>query len=256
MTWKASRRWRGEVLLLGTLLVHALPCFVEVASSLGRFQGLRKLSLRAGSVIDIEDTGPLSRRAILQSPGSDEAIAAFKKKFPQVMASPNPNYLGTSCSESDLRRRFQALGESIGREEALGLATKEPLLLAMQEENLKASWEAFLDEVCMGNRAQALRVVRQRPVCLVGPAEGFKGKTLAEFEAVAGVEETFRPVGETLKEIGPQGLALGAAALGIAALEALGNKAKAQGAIEKEKRRSKDSTPTPFQQTSKSPPKT
>ncbi|CAK9110657.1 unnamed protein product [Durusdinium trenchii] len=192
----------------------ALCHFALLSAMLAR---LRKLSLRAGSVIDIEDTGPLSRRAILQSPGSDEAIAAFKKKFPQVMASPNPNYLGTSCSESDLRRRFQALGESIGREEALGLATKEPLLLAMQEENLKASWEAFLDEVCMGNRAQALRVVRQRPVCLVGPAEGFKGKTLAEFEAVAGVEETFR-----------------AAALGIAALEALGNKAKAPAGTEED----------------------
>ena len=41
-----------------------------------------------------------------------------------------PDYLGTSCSEADLRRRFQSLGETIGRQEALGLVLKEPLLLA------------------------------------------------------------------------------------------------------------------------------
>lgn len=163
-------------------------------------------------------------QAILLAPGSDEAIAAFKQKFPGVMAKSSPNYLGTPCSEEDLRRRFQALGETIGRDEALGLVLREPLLIAMQEENLRSSWQAML-EVAKQDRAEALRVVRKRPGCLIAPAEGFKGKTLADFEAVAQMEDVFRPATETLKEIGPEGVALGAAALGLAALGAMGAKA-------------------------------
>ena len=194
---------------------------------------------RLRSVIDLEDTGALARRGVLQTPGVDEAILAFRKKFPQVMASPNPSYLGTSCSEDDLRRRFQALGNTIGREEALSIATKEPLLLAMQEDNLKASWEALIEEVCAGDRLEALRLVRQRPVCLVAPADGFKGKSKAEFEAVAEAEDAFRPVTNTLKEIGPEGLALGAAALGVAALGAFASKgapAKAAKSFDKDRK--------------------
>lgn len=174
--------------------------------------------------------GPVSRRAlnearqgILLAPGSEEAIEAFRKKFPKVMAKERPEYLGTACSEQHLRRRFQNLADTIGREEALGLALTEPLLLAMQEENLRASWEAML-EVAKEDREAALRVVRRRPGCLIGPKEGFKGKTLAEFEAVADLDEAFRPATETLKELGPEGLALGAAAIGMAALGAMGQK--------------------------------
>jgi hypothetical protein len=45
----------------------------------------------------------------------------------QVMAKERPDYLGTACSEADLRRRFQSLGETLGREEALGLVLREML---------------------------------------------------------------------------------------------------------------------------------
>ena len=55
----------------------------------------------------------------------------------------------------------------------------------MQEENLKASWRALLEVAATDGRTaqEALEVVRQRPGCLIAPAEGFQGKTLAEFEA-------------------------------------------------------------------------
>ena len=50
------------------------------------------------------------------------------------------------------------------------------------------------------------------------------GKTLAEFEAVSQMEDAFRPATEALKDLGPEGVALGAAALGIAALGAMAEK--------------------------------
>jgi hypothetical protein len=53
-----------------------------------------------------------------------------------------------------------------------------PLLLAMQEGNLQASWQAMLDVAASDGRspAEALRVVRKRPGCLIAPAEEFKGQ--------------------------------------------------------------------------------
>lgn len=166
-------------------------------------------------------------------------MAAFRKKFPEVMAKERPDYLGTACSEADLRRRFQSLGETLGREEALGLVLREPLLLAMQERNLQASWKAMLDVAACDGRspAEALRVVRKRPGCLIAPAEEFKGKTLAEFEAVSQMEDAFRPATETLKDLGPEGVALGAAALGIAALGAMAEKKSLGSKGQKPKRR-------------------
>jgi hypothetical protein len=55
-------------------------------------------------------------------------------------------------------------------------------------------------------------------------AHASPGKTLAEFEAVSQMEDAFRPATETLKDLGPEGVALGAAALGIAALGAMAEK--------------------------------
>ena len=58
-----------------------------------------------------------------------------------------------------------------------------PLLLAMQERNLQASWKAMLDVAACDGRspAEALRVVRKRPGCLIAPAEEFKGQWPRDF---------------------------------------------------------------------------
>ncbi|CAK0812496.1 unnamed protein product [Prorocentrum cordatum] len=159
---------------------------------------------------------------VLQVPGTDEAVAAFRAKFPKVMEKPRPDYLGTSCTEPELRARFQALGalDGVGRDSALGLVLQEPLLLAMEAESLGATWEALV-RVAEGDRLEALRVARRRPQCLLSSAAGFEGKTLREFDAVADAADQFKPVTDTLQSIGPEGVAMGAAALGVAALGAL-----------------------------------
>lgn len=139
------------------------------------------------------------------------------------MAKSEPNYLGTPVSEDDLKRRFKAFASSIGCDDALDLVLGEPLLLAMQEENLQASFAALV-KVANGDRAQAFRVALKRPACLIAPASAFEGKTLAEFDAFAEAEDAFKPFTDSLKAIGPEGVAIGAAALGVAALGALASK--------------------------------
>jgi len=173
--------------------------------------------------VDVEDDR-WSRMAVLQVSGADDAVAAFTQKFPQVMSKAQPNYLGNPCGEPELRANFQALGLTIGRDEALDLVREEPLLLAMLPENLKSSWEAMLNDVARGDRNAALRVVRRRPTCLIAPADEFAGKTLKEFDAVSDATDAFKPVTDTLRDIGPEGVALGAAAFGVAALGALASK--------------------------------
>lgn len=216
-------RWRLWHVILG-LCCHRTLLTLFVPGS-RNVSGQRPALVRYAT--GNESPTPRPAQAILLTPGMEEAVEAFKKKFPQVMAKAKPDYLGTSCSEEDLRRRFQSLGQTIGRDEALGLVLGEPLLLAMQEENLKASWEAML-EVAKSDRLAALRVVRKRPGALIAPAAGFKGKSLGDFEAVAQMEDAFRPATDTLKSLGPEGIALGAAALGMAALGAMGAKAAAR----------------------------
>lgn len=154
-----------------------------------------------------------------------EALVAFRQRYPEVMKKEEPNYLGTPVGEEDLARRFRAFVVVVGSvDEALDLVSEEPLLLAMQKDNLKASLEAFV-KVAGGDRKAALQVARRRPACLIAPASSFEGKTLAEFEAVAEMDESFKPITESLRSVGPQGLAMGAAALGFAALGAVAAKA-------------------------------
>jgi len=162
-------------------------------------------------------------RAVLQEPGAEEALAAFAKKCPKVVASAEPNFLGNPCTEADLRTRFQLLGSLVGRGEALPLVEEEPLLLAMLAPNLQASWEALL-EVAGDDRTEALRVMRHNPACLMGQASELRTKTLRDFELAADGLDMLKPVTNVMKEIGPEGVALGAAALGFAALGALASK--------------------------------
>lgn len=174
-----------------------------------------------------------------------EAVAAFKKKFPEVMANPDPSYLGTPVSEADLKRRFKAFSANIGCDDALDLVLGEPLLLAMQEENLHASFAALV-KIAGGDRAQAFRVALKRPACLIAPASAYEGKTLAEFDAFAEAEDAFKPFTDSLKAIGPEGVAIGAAAIGVAALGALASKnanSKAASSTEALNKRSLDSKP-------------
>mmetsp|Transcript_55513 Transcript_55513/g.180052 ORF Transcript_55513/g.180052 Transcript_55513/m.180052 type:complete len:139 (+) Transcript_55513:116-532(+) len=103
------------------------------------------------------------------------------------------------------------------------LIKKEPLLLAMLAPNLQASWEALL-EVAGDDRAEALRVMRRNPACLMGQASELRTKTLRDFELAADGLDMLKPVTNVMKEIGPEGVALGAAALGFAALGALASK--------------------------------
>lgn len=154
------------------------------------------------------------------APGADKALAAFADKFPKVVSSASPSYLGTPCKEADLRQRFQALALLVGREEALPLVQAEPLLLAMQEPNLRQSWLALLD-VAGGDDRAALQVLRRHPASIIAPASQIREKSLREFEATADVMQSLRPVTDTLQEIGPEGVAMGAAAFGMAALGAM-----------------------------------
>lgn len=182
----------------------------------------------------------VAKRAVLQVPGADEAVSAFALKFPKVVAKPRPDYLGTPCSEDQLRERYQALGALVGRDEALPLVREEPLLLAMEAYNLRASWEALL-EVAKGDRVAALRVVQRHPNCLVASSREFQGKSLDQFESMADLMQTFRPVGKKLQDIGPEGFAVGAAAFGVAALGALAAKlqadSKTSGSVESKRGR-------------------
>ncbi|CAE8708691.1 unnamed protein product [Polarella glacialis] len=181
-------------------------------------------------------------RAVLQAAGSEEAIAAFAARFPQVAASQRPDYMGTSCSKDDLRRRFQSLAACIGRDEVLDIVRAEPLLLVVQEDNIKASWlallriaaSAFVSRTAKSGsnlrnldeeaRNAALAMVRRHPASLTCAASEIAGKSLDEFEATADLLSSFKPVGDKLREIGPEGLAAGAAVLGLGALGALANK--------------------------------
>lgn len=181
----------------------------------------RHSSFSGAADTDTGVTNPMM--AVLQVPGSEEAVRAFNMKFPKVAASSNPSYLGTPCGERELRRRFQLLGSLVGRDNAIPIATKEPLLLAMQDQNLEASWEALV-YVAKGDRNAALQVVRRHPNCLIAPASDIRQKSLQEFEEVAKVIEGTEPFMDSLRSIGPEGLAVGAAAVGIAAIGALANK--------------------------------
>lgn len=169
------------------------------------------------------------KMAVLQVPGVDEALAAFARKCPKVVASAEPSFLGTPCAESDLRARYQAFGLLVGRDEALPLVEEEPLLLAMLEPNLKASWEALL-YVAGGDRSEALRVLRRNPACLISDATQLRTKSLRDFEAAADGLDAIRPVTDALRDIGPEGVAVGAAAFGVAALGALASKVAADRA--------------------------
>jgi len=188
---------------------------------------VRRAVARPFGAEDVEDAR-FARMAVLQPPGLDEAVAEFARRFPKVAASDRPTYLGTPCGPAELRSRFQALGALVGRESALPLAKGEPLLLVMEEQNLRASWEALV-RVAGGDRQAALRVALTHPGCLTAPASTFEGKTLQEFESTGKVMDAFRPVTETLREIGPEGLAVGAAALGVAALGALASRGAKSG---------------------------
>lgn len=157
---------------------------------------------------------------MLLTPGADTALAAFADKFPKVVSSATPSYLGTPCGEADLRQRFHALALLVGREEALPLIKTEPLLLAMQESNLRESWAALLD-VAGGDASKALQVLRRHPAGIIAPASQIREKSLREFEATADVMQSLRPVANSLQEIGPEGVAMGAAAFGMAALGAM-----------------------------------
>eukprot|EP00930_Biecheleria_cincta_P096376 TRINITY_DN88235_c0_g1_i1.p1 TRINITY_DN88235_c0_g1~~TRINITY_DN88235_c0_g1_i1.p1 ORF type:complete len:384 (+),score=67.41 TRINITY_DN88235_c0_g1_i1:159-1154(+) len=187
---------------------------VEAAAAATRLQ-------TTAAAVEVEATAVSD--AANEAVAAYEAVAAFKKKFPEVMAKPEPNYLGTPVSETDLKRRFKAFAANVGCDDALDLVLGEPLLLAMQEENLQASFAALV-KVADGNRAEAFRVALKRPTCLIAPASAFEGKTLAEFDAFAEAEDAFKPFTDSLKAIGPEGIAIGAAALGVAALGALASK--------------------------------
>lgn len=108
----------------------------------------------------------------------------------------------------------------------------EPLLLAMEDQNLEASWDAML-QVAGGDKIGALKVVRRNPACLIAPAKDIASKTLAEFDIASDALDAFRPVTDALRDVGPGGVAVGAVALGAVALGVLAAKTVGGGKASK-----------------------
>eukprot|EP00929_Paragymnodinium_shiwhaense_P001746 TRINITY_DN101987_c0_g1_i1.p1 TRINITY_DN101987_c0_g1~~TRINITY_DN101987_c0_g1_i1.p1 ORF type:complete len:286 (+),score=49.80 TRINITY_DN101987_c0_g1_i1:61-918(+) len=218
--------------------VHSRPgCYVAARGVRDVRKLRRSIAAAQGRNADAGSVSASSAtRAVLLVPGADDAVAAFTRNHPAVMAKAEPNFMGTPCAESDLRERFQLLGALVGREDALPLVQREPLLLAMEANNLRRSWEALL-QVAAGDRQAALEVARKHPNCLIADADDMRGKTLEEFKRTADMMNSARPYTDALREIGPEGIAAGAVALGAAALGAAFAKKGSKGTPVEEKKR-------------------
>jgi len=182
---RSGRPWRRSSRRNAIALVALSVCVVASRSITG-FVGASH-SLR-------RPLATLTRLSALSD--ADQAWASVEKEFSAALEA--GTYFGTPCNKGTVLSMFSSFSSMFGKDVALEIAVKEPIVLLGDISSMQKSFEVLKSFEGEDQKGLACEAVRKNPRLLTIPGYEFERTkpSLASLDQTASAIDFLRPIGE------------------------------------------------------------